>query len=93
MELAGKKRNVSHIDLRDSPLVKTHCFLKGSQPPVGNLATTYFLQTGPSIPDDEEGHLAYKLGDVIEHEFMKCEQEGCVIPAPQFALALGARFT
>ena len=33
----------------------------------------YLFQTGPSIPDDEEGHLAYKLGDVIDHEFMKCE--------------------
>ena len=34
----------------------------------------YLFQTGPSIPDDEEGHLAYKLGDVIDHEFMKCER-------------------
>lgn len=37
-----------------------------------------FLQTGPSIPDDEEGHLAYKLGDVIEHEFMKCNRAASI---------------
>lgn len=27
----------------------------------------------PTIADDEDGHLAYKLGDVIEHEYQKCE--------------------
>jgi len=31
------------------------------------------LKAGPTIPDDKDGHLAYKLGDVIESDMHKCK--------------------
>ena len=32
-----------------------------------------FFQSGPTIPDDEDGHLSYKLGDVIENDVHRCK--------------------
>ena len=31
------------------------------------------FQAVPPITDDDDGHLAYKLGDVIEHENHRCK--------------------
>ena len=31
------------------------------------------FQAVPPISDDDDGHLAYKLGDVIEHENHRCK--------------------
>ena len=33
----------------------------------------FLFQAVPPIGDDEDGHLAYKLGDVIEHENHRCK--------------------
>lgn len=35
-----------------------------------------FFQTLPVIPDDEDGHLAYKLGDIIDNKLSRCKFEG-----------------
>ena len=32
------------------------------------------FQNVAPIGDDDDGHLAYKLGDVIEHETQKCNE-------------------
>lgn len=31
------------------------------------------------IQDDEDGHLSYKLGDIIENENFRCEMRGCTL--------------
>ena len=33
----------------------------------------FVFQSGPTIPDDEDGHLSYKLGDVIENDSHRCK--------------------
>lgn len=39
----------------------------------GNVVYAYFFQAVAPIGDDGDGHLAYKLGDVIEHEAQRCK--------------------
>ena len=39
----------------------------------GGLGGPSMASAVPTIADDEDGHLAYKLGDVIEHEYQKCK--------------------
>ena len=36
-------------------------------------SNSFYFQAVPPIIDDDDGHLAYKLGDVIEHENHRCK--------------------
>ena len=40
-----------------------------------NIFFFHSLQNVAPIGDDGDGHLAYKLGDVIEHENQRCKCE------------------
>ena len=38
-------------------------------------SNSFYFQAVPPIIDDDDGHLAYKLGDVIEHENHRCKYD------------------
>ena len=39
------------------------------------FSNSLYFQAVPPIIDDDDGHLAYKLGDVIEHENHRCKYD------------------